>query len=146
MITRPRDAFSPTSPQKLAGIRVDPPPSDDIDSGTTPAITDAAERTKGVFLATVSHELRTPLTAIVTGVKPEHRLYREEVFGPVLAVTPFQDEAEALQMNVRQRIPAPLRDKALATLAPLPVEYSSLCTKLWLACPGRASARDHSAE
>lgn len=29
----------------------------------------AAERTKGVFLATVSHELRTPLTAILTGVK-----------------------------------------------------------------------------
>lgn len=35
---------------------------------------------------------------IVTGVRPEHRLYREEVFGPVLAVTPFQDEAEALRL------------------------------------------------
>lgn len=35
---------------------------------------------------------------IVTGVKPEHRLYREEVFGPVLAVTPFEDEAEALRL------------------------------------------------
>jgi 4-(gamma-glutamylamino)butanal dehydrogenase len=35
---------------------------------------------------------------IVTGVKPEHRLYQEEVFGPVLAVTPFADEAEALRL------------------------------------------------
>jgi gamma-glutamyl-gamma-aminobutyraldehyde dehydrogenase len=35
---------------------------------------------------------------IVTGVKPEHRLYREEVFGPVLSVTAFQDEAEALRL------------------------------------------------
>jgi len=35
---------------------------------------------------------------IVTGVRPEHRLYREEVFGPVLAVTPFKDDAEALRL------------------------------------------------
>ena len=35
---------------------------------------------------------------IVTGVRPEHRLYREEVFGPVLSVTPFTDEAEALRL------------------------------------------------
>ena len=35
---------------------------------------------------------------IVTGVRPEHRLYREEVFGPVLAVTPFQDEAEVMRL------------------------------------------------
>ena len=35
---------------------------------------------------------------IVTGVRPSHRLFREEVFGPVLAVTPFETEAEALQL------------------------------------------------
>jgi 4-(gamma-glutamylamino)butanal dehydrogenase len=35
---------------------------------------------------------------IVTGVRPEHRLFREEVFGPVLAVTPFTDEAEAVRL------------------------------------------------
>lgn len=35
---------------------------------------------------------------VVTGVQPTHRLYREEVFGPVLAVTPFRDEEEALRL------------------------------------------------
>ena len=36
--------------------------------------------------------------AIVTGVAPTHRLFRNEVFGPVLAVTPFASEAEALSL------------------------------------------------
>lgn len=36
--------------------------------------------------------------AIVARVAPTHRLYREEVFGPVLAVTPFTTEAEALHL------------------------------------------------
>ncbi len=35
---------------------------------------------------------------ILTGVAPHHRLFREEVFGPVLAVTPFADEAEAIRL------------------------------------------------
>jgi gamma-glutamyl-gamma-aminobutyraldehyde dehydrogenase len=35
---------------------------------------------------------------VVTGVAPRHRLFREEVFGPVLAVTPFADEAEAVRL------------------------------------------------
>lgn len=35
---------------------------------------------------------------VVTQVRPEHRLFREEVFGPVLAVTAFKDEAEALRL------------------------------------------------
>ena len=32
---------------------------------------------------------------VVAGVAPSHRLFREEVFGPVLAVTPFTTESEA---------------------------------------------------
>lgn len=35
---------------------------------------------------------------IVTGVRPEHRLFRHEVFGPVLAVSSFADEGEALRL------------------------------------------------
>ena len=36
--------------------------------------------------------------AIVARVTPTQRLFREEVFGPVLAVTPFETEAEALHL------------------------------------------------
>jgi gamma-glutamyl-gamma-aminobutyraldehyde dehydrogenase len=36
--------------------------------------------------------------AIVTRVAPTQRLFREEVFGPVLAVTSFETEAEALHL------------------------------------------------
>lgn len=36
--------------------------------------------------------------AVIADVAPQHRLFREEVFGPVLAVTPFADEAEALRL------------------------------------------------
>ena len=35
---------------------------------------------------------------VVTDVDPSHRLFREEVFGPVLSVTPFEDEAEAIRL------------------------------------------------
>ncbi len=35
---------------------------------------------------------------IITDVAPHHRLFREEVFGPVLAVTPFTTEAEAASL------------------------------------------------
>jgi gamma-glutamyl-gamma-aminobutyraldehyde dehydrogenase len=35
---------------------------------------------------------------VMTGVKPGDTLARQEVFGPVLAVTPFTDEADALRL------------------------------------------------
>lgn len=46
------------------------------------------EETGGTFMS----------PAVMTGVRPEHRLFRDEVFGPVLAVTPFRDEAEAIRL------------------------------------------------
>lgn len=35
---------------------------------------------------------------VVTGVKPDHAIARNEVFGPVLAVTPFKNEEDAVQI------------------------------------------------
>lgn len=35
---------------------------------------------------------------VVTGVKPEHFLFQDELFGPVLAVTTFSEDKEALAM------------------------------------------------
>jgi aldehyde dehydrogenase (NAD+) len=35
---------------------------------------------------------------VLTGVTPESAVYREEVFGPVLAVLPFTDEADAIRL------------------------------------------------
>jgi len=35
---------------------------------------------------------------IMTGVKPQDHLFQNEVFGPVLAVTTFKDEEEAIRL------------------------------------------------
>src|SRR5947209_13636701 len=63
--TRPRVGFIPTSPQAAAGMRIDPPPSDPVANGTSPAATAAAEPPEdppGVRLG--SHGLRvTPLAS-----------------------------------------------------------------------------------
>ena len=40
---RPRVGFRPTIPQQLAGIRIDPPPSEPCASGTSPAETAVAD-------------------------------------------------------------------------------------------------------
>jgi aminomuconate-semialdehyde/2-hydroxymuconate-6-semialdehyde dehydrogenase len=38
------------------------------------------------------------LPTVVTGLGPECRVSREEIFGPVVTVTPFRDEAEAISL------------------------------------------------
>ncbi|KXS95631.1 hypothetical protein AC578_3560 [Pseudocercospora eumusae] len=35
---------------------------------------------------------------VFTDVKPDHRIFREEVFGPFVVIVPFKDEAEALAL------------------------------------------------
>ncbi|MCL2875707.1 MAG: NAD-dependent succinate-semialdehyde dehydrogenase [Betaproteobacteria bacterium] len=35
---------------------------------------------------------------VITRIKPQSRLWREEIFGPVVAILPFRDEAEALRL------------------------------------------------
>ena len=36
--------------------------------------------------------------AVITRIKPQSRLWREEIFGPVVTILPFRDEAEALRL------------------------------------------------
>src|SRR5690349_14036625 len=66
MGTRPRPGITPTRPQHTTGIRIEPPPSEPVATGTSPAATAAAEPPEeppGVRL--VSHGLRvTPLAAV----------------------------------------------------------------------------------
>jgi 5-carboxymethyl-2-hydroxymuconic-semialdehyde dehydrogenase len=35
---------------------------------------------------------------VFADVKPDARIFQEEIFGPVVAITPFKDDAEALQL------------------------------------------------
>lgn len=49
---------------------------------------DAAELADGYFVE----------PTILTGVSPDMRVAREEIFGPVLAVIPFDDEADAIRL------------------------------------------------
>ena len=64
--TRPRVAFIPTRPHAAAGIRIEPPPSDPVAHGTSPAATAAAdppEDPPGVRVT--SHGLRvTPFASV----------------------------------------------------------------------------------
>jgi hypothetical protein len=41
-LTRPRLGLNPTSPQTLAGMRIEPPPSEPCATGSSPAATAAA--------------------------------------------------------------------------------------------------------
>ena len=53
---RPRVGFSPTMPQQLAGIRIEPPPSEPCATGTSPADTaDAAPPLDPPAIRVVSH-------------------------------------------------------------------------------------------
>jgi aldehyde dehydrogenase (NAD+)/betaine-aldehyde dehydrogenase len=46
------------------------------------------EHTGGLFLR----------PTLVTGVTPEHEIFQEEVFGPVLTASPFEDERDAIRL------------------------------------------------
>ncbi|TLF48597.1 aldehyde dehydrogenase family protein [Halomonas urmiana] len=58
---------------------------------------EATLRHGGESLKTAGGELFIAPT-VFTGVIPEHRLFREEIFGPVLAVSRFSDEAEGVAL------------------------------------------------
>ena len=54
---------------------------------------------------------------LFTEVRPDMRIYQEEVFGPVGVVVPFQDEAEAVQLanDVAYGLAAAIWTKDLST-------------------------------
>ena len=55
-VIRPRVGLSPTIPQQLAGIRIDPPPSEPCAIGTSPAETaDADPPLEPPAISEVSH-------------------------------------------------------------------------------------------
>jgi acyl-CoA reductase-like NAD-dependent aldehyde dehydrogenase len=35
---------------------------------------------------------------VLADVKPEYRVFREEIFGPVVTITPFHDDDEAIEL------------------------------------------------
>jgi phenylacetaldehyde dehydrogenase len=57
-------------------------------------------KSDGVEVITGGHQLDRPgnfvQPTVLTNVRTDMRLFREEIFGPVVAVTPFDDEDEAL--------------------------------------------------
>jgi aldehyde dehydrogenase (NAD+) len=59
-----------------------------ITAGATPVLDGDAGDRGGLFVG----------PAVLTGVRPDMEVAREEVFGPVLAVLPFDDEAEAIRL------------------------------------------------
>lgn len=59
-------------------------------------------RADGVEIVTGGRRLDRPgyfvEPTVLTGVRPDMRLYREEIFGPVVAVMPFDEEEEVVAM------------------------------------------------
>lgn len=73
---------------------------------------------------------------VVTNVQPDMRLYREEIFGPVMPVIPFSDPEEALRManDTEYGLAAFVltRDLYTATRMVEALEYGMVCVNDWL--------------
>ena len=59
-------------------------------------------RAEGAEIVTGGHRLDRPgyfvEPTVITNVREDMRLFREEIFGPVLAIMAFDDEADALRI------------------------------------------------
>jgi gamma-glutamyl-gamma-aminobutyraldehyde dehydrogenase len=88
----------PLDPSSSAGAIVDSRQTGRIMKFIQDAERQGAQRVCGGRQLTFngSHNFIQP--TIFTGVRPEMPLFRDEVFGPVLAVSAFDDEAQALQL------------------------------------------------
>ncbi|OIJ64003.1 aldehyde dehydrogenase [Streptomyces mangrovisoli] len=72
-----------------------------VDEAQVDRILDAVHASGGTLVCGGSRPARAGAfldPTVVTGLKPDAPLVREELFGPVLTVLPFQDESEALRL------------------------------------------------
>jgi gamma-glutamyl-gamma-aminobutyraldehyde dehydrogenase len=104
--------FAARVAQIAAGMRVGDPLDLATEAGAinSPAQLDRSlgfverARAEGAGVLTGGHRLLEETggwymaPTVLSGVRPEMEVARREVFGPVLAVTPFRDEAEALHL------------------------------------------------
>jgi acyl-CoA reductase-like NAD-dependent aldehyde dehydrogenase len=104
------DAFVERLVQRTRELRVGPPSQEDADLGAL-INEDHAEKVLG-YIASAKEEGAELLTGgnrvegdgifveatVFDGVQPHMRIYREEVFGPVLGVTRFKDVDEAIAL------------------------------------------------
>ncbi|HET6299872.1 NAD-dependent succinate-semialdehyde dehydrogenase [Microbacterium sp.] len=82
------------------GVQIGPLIDDRAVAKANELVTDAVDR--GAELRTGGHAIDGPGTfyepTVVTDVKPGSEILREEIFGPVLAIVPFDDEDEAVRL------------------------------------------------
>ncbi|MCW3015075.1 MAG: aldehyde dehydrogenase [Solirubrobacterales bacterium] len=90
----------PTDPETQMGPAANPAQLEKIKSFVADAVADGATIAAGggvprdpALAGGLFHE-----PTVLTGVRPEMRIAQEEVFGPVLAVIDFEDEADAVRI------------------------------------------------
>jgi len=88
----------PLNPQSAAGAIVDNKQTQRIMQFIETAQQEGAQLVCGGKQHSINGSNNFIEPTIFTGVSPKHRLSCEEVFGPVLAVIPFDSEEEALQL------------------------------------------------
>jgi succinate-semialdehyde dehydrogenase / glutarate-semialdehyde dehydrogenase len=81
-------------------VQIGPLINDDAVDKADSLVRDATER--GAKVLTGGHPIDGPGTfyepTVVTGVRPRSDILREEIFGPVLSIVTFSDEAEAVRI------------------------------------------------
>lgn len=96
--TRHWQPGDPLDPASKMGAMVDARQTARVMDYITQAGSDGAQRVAGGEQVTLNGSNNFIQPTLFTQVTPQMRLSREEVFGPVLAITAFDDEDQAVQM------------------------------------------------